>query len=516
MPSGGGSGGKKGGGGSVTAPTISTPPGLLQSLNSVQGIGQYGTGTFDTLASLGNWASGIATGGQGLGIGSFATQASQTGPTVTIGTGGPTGHDTWATSFNPQTGQITYTNAQTGSTFQQWYQDSVNQQYGIDPATLQQWGTDYTNRNAGAVSGSGGPVTASNWYNSLGPSLQTAWNQIQSIAPIETQTQALTNQATQQSTGLYQQGAKLFNQGQSYEAQAQGILNQGQDLLHQATTGSGLFPSQQAYVNQAVQAEQTQLGAQLAAEGLGSSTAAQVLKGQAAQQGAATAGQLVQGNIAAAQQQIALSQQQAALGQNQITAAQNAQNLAQGAQKIALQGQALSTGEAQAMAALAAGFQAQTWQESMQAYQTLGQMMSTTGALYGIDVTGYSNILQAEIAQGQMSLEAALGNAQASIGSMQSLGSGLGSLLGSGSGGSGGLSSLLSLGGAGSAGGSFIGTGGLTFASSAGAAGTIGAASAGGAGAAGGIGGLFSGLFGSLGGAASGIVSAIGGLLSFF
>lgn len=461
-------GGKGGGSTSAQQQTISTPPGLLQALSSVQGIGQYGTSLFDTLASLGNWGAGVATGGQFNPAGSFEAQGLQTGPQVTIGTGGPTGHDAWTTQFNPQTGQITFTNAQTGGQFEEALNSSRAQQY-LPAQVLQQWNQDYTNRGqtlgqgAGGAGGvnpfTGGGSPGSNWYNSLGPSLQSAWNQIQSIGGLEGQAQQFTDTATLQGQQLY---------------------GQGQDMLRKALTGTGLYDSQQAWVNQGVQSEESQISSTLAAQGLGQSTSNAVLRGEAQQQGAATAGQLIQGNISAAQQQI---------------------NLGQAAQKLALAGQTLQLGEAQAMAQLSLSFQAQTWQEGMQAFQTLGQMMSTTGAMYGIDVTGYSNMLQANISQAQLNLEAEMGNQQAAIGGMQSLGSGLGAIFGQG-----GLSGLLG-GGAGAAGGAGAFAGGDIGTLSS-ALGSI--AGGGGGAAAGGIGGLL----GSVGSGAGSLIGTVGSALA--
>jgi hypothetical protein len=405
-----GGGGKKGGssGGQTSTPSLNIPPGLLQSLSSESGLGSFGTSLFNPLASMTNWASNIATGGASTPIAPSQETMIQTGPSITIGTGGPPGHDQWSTSFDPQTGQITFTNSQTGGTFQQWYGSPQAQQY-IPAAQLDAWGKLYQNRGATSAGGTNA---------GMGPQLDAAWNQILSIPGLEAQTQAFTNTETTQGNTLFGQGETLYGKGVT--------------MLDQATTGEGLFPSQKAFVDQAVAAEQANAQQTLEAEGLGTSTASAVLKGEAQQQGAATAGQLVQGNIAAADQTIAA-------GQNQI-------NLAQTAQKLALAGQELSLGETQTMAQLALGFQGQMWQEAIQGFGTIGQIMSAVGNIYGIDVSGYSAIMNAGVSVQQITAQQQEAQAQLAAQAASSQGQGLGglfsSLLGGGGGGGGGLGGL--------------------------------------------------------------------------
>lgn len=452
---------KGGGGGGIQTPGLNIPTGLYQALSEIEGIGSYGQSLFNPLASMTNWASGIATGGAAGGIGSYGSNALQTGPSITIGSGGDTtpGHYTWTTQFNPQTGQVTFTNQQTGGKFQEAINSPQAEQY-LGSEQVSQWTQLYNDRGQSAGSGGEG---------SLGPQLTAAWDAINQIPGIEAQTNAFEQTVSGQAGQLYGEGQSMLGEGQ-------GMLNKGAQMLRMATTGSGLFPSQNAYVQQGVTAEQNTLQQQLASEGLGASTAVGILKGEAAQQGAATAGQLIQGNISAAEQEQSLGIQEQGAAQNQL-------NLAQGAQKLALGAQELSLGESSAMAQLSLGFQGQMWTQAMQGYGVLGQLMGTLGSLYGVDVQGYSNILQANVQQNQITAQIAEANAQLQASAASSMGSGLGSIfsmLGSSGGSGGGIF------GSGGLGGVFSGIGSL-FGSGVGAAGAagVGAAAGGTASAAG-------------------------------
>lgn len=273
-------------------------------------------------------------------------------------------------------------------------------------------------------------------------------------------------------------------------------LASGNQMLAQALGKTGLFPSQEAMIQQAVKTQQTQIGQQLAGEGLGNSTLLQSLKGQAALSGAATAGQLVQGNIQLAQteQQMGSSVEQAVY--NQFA------NIA-----------SMSTALQQSM-----------WQEAMTGYGELGNFMNGTLNAFGYSLKTQEDVLQANIAHAGNQVQLAQVNAEAQSaqaqGFSQMLG-GLGQLLGTSSGSGGGLLGGLSglLGGGGGAAGAGLGAAfsGGDIGTLAGALSSIGggsAAAAGGAGAAAGAGGgLLSGLGGLLGSAGSGIGAGIGSLV---
>jgi hypothetical protein len=240
--------------------------------------------------------------------------------------------------------------------------------------------------------------------------------------------------------------------------------NKGDEMMTKATTGSGLFKSQQAEVNQAVQTQQSQVAQQLASEGLGNSTLKASLQGQAKMSGAAAAGQLIQGNI----------------------------QLAEGEQQLGTAAQQALFNQFSSIASMSASLQSQMWNQAMQGFGAMGQMMQQTVNAFGYGLQTQQDIEQT--ATQNASLQAQTNATNAGIASQQasssaSMFAGLGQLLG-GSGGSGGLLGSLggSLGGLLGGGSGAIATGSL----GAGITGTIG-------GAAGGAGGLISGIGSALG-----------------
>ena len=396
--------GGKGGGGGGSAPNVNIPGGLYQGAASETGLAQYGTSLFNPIASLTNWAANQAGGGNAPQIPSFESQASVAGPS-TVFPGGP---KPWETSFDPVTGMVNFTNP--GNPQQQFqapitdYLNNSGQQnegaFGdIPAATLQQWSNDYNaNRAGGGIAGASGG-SGSSGQNQF---LTQAEQAIAQIPGLEQTTQAFTTEQQQEADTLF---------------------GQGQTLFQEATTGSGLFPSQQAMVNQAVASQKAGIATELGAAGLSESSAAPILSGEADQQGAATAGQLVQGNI---------------------TAAQNQVQLAQAASKLALGGQELSLGEQAAMEQESAGLQQQLWTEAMQGYGVLGSMISQVAGTYGYSIQAYNSVLQGEEANASLQEQASQAAAQSANAANSSLGSGLGSLLGGGGSGGGGLGGLFS------------------------------------------------------------------------
>jgi len=494
-----------------------------------------------------NWAANLATGGAATPIPSSASVTTQAGPQVYFN-----GPKPWNSSFNPQTGLVTYTNS--GNPSQQFTESisNPNAQFGNIPAsTISQWKSDYSQsqsgQNAGGTPGSSGgypqflggsggatysgagqtggggstltfdytsnvngvsmptytdPATgqAMAWnpqtqqwgnlwngqwtqaqasqnfaaqnpssaqqQNQLGPYLGQAWGAIgqqeqatKQMAPIQAETAALNQFAMNQAGQLNTQGQAQIGQGENILGQGGNILSQGQAMLNQATTGSGLFPSQQAMINEAVQSEQTQIATQLGAEGLSKSTQLASLQGEAAIAGAGQAGGLVQGNISAANQTmgVGISQEQAGMSQEQI--GQNAISLSQAAQKLALGAQTLSVGEQSALvseyaniASQSASLQAQTWSQALQGYGMLGSMIQTSAQSYGYSLQAYEGVLQAETQQAQMQAQMDTAAAQADAQGTSSIFSGLGSILGGaskggGSGKSGGGSGVSSISG---------------------------------------------------------------------
>lgn len=375
----------------------------------------------------------------------------------------------------------------------------------------------FTAGQSGMGTTGGGSAGSSAWGNNslLGPLLSQAWDAIKNQEANANTVPGMIGSANQaastadaQSQGLYNTGDWLMNNGVDMVGQGRGILGQGQQMVTDATTGTGLFKSQQAMVDQATKSQQAAITQQLASEGLSGSTMNAQMRGQAAQQGAATAGGLIQGNIAAgqAQEQVGISQEQAGMSQEQV--AQNNYNLAQGAQKIALGNRSLAAGEQQALSSELANIASQSsaiqqgmWNESVQGYGVLGQLMNTTLSAYGVSTNVAA--VEGNVSAGQASAQ----NAAASAGSQgfSSLLGGVGSLLGGGGGGGGGLGGLLGGAGAALTGGS--GIGGLSGVAGLGSgAGVLGTS----------VGGALGGIGSAIGGAGSAIVGGIGTVLSFF
>jgi hypothetical protein len=310
--------------------------------------------------------------------------------------------------------------------------------------------------------------------------------------------------------GLYgqEQGQMGISEAQraADQARANALSQQGDVMLGQATTGTGLYPSQQAMIDAQVNAAKNTLAQNLGTMGLGTSTMGAELGGEIGLQGGATAGQLVQGNIAAAQQeqQLGLSAQQVAQQQQQMTEAFT--QIAQG--NTALQAgvqQQLFT-QLGAIATQHQALQAQTFQEAMMGQGMVGQLMNSMAQAWGAQLGGEQQFLQASEANANVSvsqaqLQAGINaqNQQAASAGMGGLFQGLGALFGGGGGGGGGL-----LGGL----GGLLGGGG-----GAASLGTLGGAEAATAAGVGG-GGLLGSLGGAIGGAVSGIGSGIGAVAS--
>lgn len=124
------------------------------------------------------------------------------------------------------------------------------------------------------------------------------------------------NQLLGADVGNINQARDLANQQLGYVGQARdlanqdiGYINQARDVTYGLETGTGLFGSQAAYINQAVSSGEAAVQQQLASMGLSSSTQNAMLQNQVAQSGAATAGQLVQGNLQLSEGQQNLEQQ---------------------------------------------------------------------------------------------------------------------------------------------------------------------------------------------------------------
>jgi hypothetical protein len=490
-------GGGKGGGGSVSAPKIDLNPPPTGEMMSLYNMADYAGEQLAVPESMGNWASAIATGGNALPViapnwsmepygagksGDMWSYGGVPGPTFTPGVSASTG--TMGVVGGPEASGVPGAGGVAGSqgagaspgagggtsviTFDGESNPTgvlvgapvnsggqmVTPLYNMNTGGFEGWQTasgqnvraattqglapmSYIPGGTGGASGGyqGSPARGSNvpsgglmGQQNLGPLLSTEWQNILGEENVAGQIPGI----------------------QAQTAAINADIKQGENMLSQAVNSpTGLTPQQQAYVDQATKSGQAQIAQQLGSEGLTSSTQNALLQEEVAQSGAATAGQLQQGNI----------------------------QLLQAAQKLALGGQELSLGEQDMLfnqlgqiAQQAGGFQSMMYQEALQGYGLLGQFFNMMLAPMGMNMQGYGDMLNAEsaVASDQTQLEAAQLQAQQSqAGMMGGLFQGLGSLLGGGGGGGGG-------------GGLLGGLGGL-FGAGAGAAGGL--AAAGGAGA---------------------------------
>jgi hypothetical protein len=501
--------GKKGG---SSQPHITVPSGVSSNSFQDQTLGAYASSLLTPTLSLANWASSIATGGFGgqadyqnsklLGSSGLAnlqnqnTYANPFGLGGSGGTGAVGGGSAAATPGTPGTAA----NAGTG-TFGGYY---ASQNFGVggnDPAKAPPGvyyansegnrvnaygvpidlngnpvdmahevpiagtaGTAATPGTPASTAGSGGGAAGSQ----LGPFLQAAWNAIQAEG-------APAAQLGNEGTNIYNEGQGLLTASQNMMNQGQSILGQGQGMVNTATTGTGLYASQQAMVDQATKSQQAAIQQQMASEGLTSSTQNAQLKGQAAQQGAATAGQLIQQNIAAGQAQMGI-------GQNQIQLGEGLGQLAQGFTQLGVASQQAAISVLGQIASQSAQLQTNMWTEAMQGYGLVGQFLNSSLSAFGESTAALGQYTHASEVQQQLQFQAQASQASASSSGMSSMLGGLGQLLGGGQGG-GGLGGLI--GGLGGAAGG-IAAGGAATAAGASAIGAIGGAAgaAGGAGAA--------------------------------
>ena len=560
----------------------------MQGAAAETGLGQYSTALLNPLASMTNWASGLATGGAAGQIPPTQAFMTQAGPAVLFhGTGKP-----WASQFDPTTGLITFTNP--GNPRQTWQAtpgQAVSQGADLPKSIVNQWNNASQQYQAyqagggaqGAAAGAGGqnqfvdassdPIPSSvsipnfqTWYNRnwgktvyvngklrtiwngdldpnqalaalqgeqmswqspAGPLLSQAYGDIQQqqaatgqMADLMKQAQDFVTRATAESAKFGGMGDVAQAQTQQLEDKAQQLYGVGYQELSDAdkqivqanalvtmtTTGEGLFPAQQAMIEQARQSERTQLGSTLGGAGLGTSTQLDQLQGAADLAAAATAGQLQQGNIQAAEQVLSgalgqqtgaqrtlgLSQTEQQLAQQQAQTAQNYYLLQQGADKLSLAGQELLAGEQNQLVQQLAlitkqtvDFQQTMWTEAIQGYGLMGQIIDRSASSYGISLDAYKSILQAEMQQNQLAAQQQAAQQSADQQATSGLFGSLGSLLGQGGSLLGGLGA--GIGGAGA--GAFGTVGGLgTAAASAGAAGSLGSL---GTGIIGALGGLF-------------------------
>jgi hypothetical protein len=261
-------------------------------------------------------------------------------------------------------------------------------------------------------------------------------------------------------TGQLESGYNNVAQQEAGVGTYQDQVTQAQQQVTNLENGTGLYASQQAYVDQAVNSGQAAIQQQLASEGLTSSTQNAMLKNQVAQSGAATAGQLTQGNIQLAQAGVSQAQNNVQLQQQNVALAQQGVQLAQ---QLTTGEQSLSSGNVSALSAMWGQVAQQEGSASTQAFQNaiggvglLGGFYNQIGQTYGVQMQGLQLLLQQETAQAQVNAGLQEAETQASSQGKSSMMGGLGSILGGSGGKSGGSGGLL-----GSIGGLFGGGAGV-------------------------------------------------------
>lgn len=352
----------KGGGGGVQTPKIPILPSFnIMNAGAFEPLGTFGAQQTMGLGNMANWAANLATGG------------------------------------NAQTqGEMPYTGLLAGGEnklFAPFTTSGTTGGAGLNPFT-----------GEGTSSGGGSFLSGLN-AQQLGPFLASA---VQNLLSAQGSTGILANLIP-----------GLTSTATADTAQGNKLLGTGTNMLTQATTGSGLYPSQQALINQGVTSQQQQITQQLANEGLSNSTLGASLRGQAQMSGAAAAGQLIQSNIALAEQEqgVGMQEQQIGLDASQIS--------------IAAQ-QALFS-QFSNIASMSSGLQSQVWSQAMQGYGEMGQMLNNTVNAFGYGLKTQEDIQSAAISQAQVEAQANATNASLAAQQAQSSASmftGLGQLLG--------------------------------------------------------------------------------------
>src|SRR5438552_3736549 len=331
-------------------------------------------------------------------------QANQFAPTTQIG--GQSGY-TFPNGANISPAQIA--RFMTATPYEQAL---VAQAIGMSPDQLKALFTQ-----AQATGGTG--ITAPAENPLYGPWINTAISAIQGEARGAQTLAGMMGTAAQREAQYYGRGQDVY--GQAGTAFAQGtqmigagtdILGRGTEMLGEATTGTGLFPSQQRLVEAQVKAGQAQIAQQLASEGLSASTLGPELSAEIGLQGAATAGGLIQGNIAAAQAEQGIGIQEQGVGIQEQGIGVNLQQAAQGWAQLAQGEQTIGFGEQQALtnlfstiAAQGSAMQAQFWQQGLQGYGLEGAFFNQTLQAYGTSLNAYNVILQASETQAQVNAQ---------------------------------------------------------------------------------------------------------------
>ena len=427
------------GGGSQQAPKIQIPQSLRDDVLYAQQTGNFASTLWNPLESMANWASDIATGGNVQGWSTFQKPypGGQSGsspgyyPQYT-GTGTPSGvpgagGQPGVQAAGPPQGQ---TSAQGAAPTTMITGNPLNWDWVAHDAGL-------SSSDVSAFIQQGlSPQDVASKYGLLSSATNLPGPWLTNIA------NNLNNE--QQLAGQYPPGtspgeiAGLQNQFFGNANQVAGNANPALAASSQALANAnqlnaqGLFPNQQALIDAQTKSAQAAITQQLANEGLSGSTQAAELTGEIGQQGAAEAGQLIQGNIGLAQNWNTIAQGWNNVAQNWNSVAQNWSKLGMGEQTLGMAEQEQMFSMFSQIANQNAAVQSQMWSEAMQGFGMLANFIDANLKGYDLSIQGNADILQANIAQAQMQTNLDIASMQQQSSSSSSMFGALGSLFGSG------------------------------------------------------------------------------------
>jgi hypothetical protein len=439
-----GGGSKKTGG--VSAPEVTSNPreagnsSLWQNEQGISNLTSFEQSLINPQVSQANWATDIATGGNSQSFSPWTTQNSPYGfgptdPNHSYAGYGSTGQVNlpFSSSYPGQSGTPGSQSATPGA------QSAYNTQGGIEEANYSGILGPYLGAQANALNSEGYTADLE--------------GQAASMAPAGLFGNAITAGTGNSVTAGLDGNAVTAGLNNPVTA---GLAGNAVTAGNNLDPTTGLYADQQALIDAQVQSGQAALNQQLGSEGLTSSTQGAELNSEIGLQGAATGGQLIQQNIALAQnaqQQSAADQaaaqeantqfaqtaqqqsvaDQAAAQEANTTFQQNAQSLntqySQSAQQLQEAGLTATYGMFSGLATQDSQQQAQMWQEAMQGQGQLGAYLNNILSTYGMDMQGAQISEQGNAANSQV--QEAASAASAGGGSSGGGSSGLGSLIGS-------------------------------------------------------------------------------------
>lgn len=432
-------GGKKGGGGSGGADIQSILNSLGAQSQEFQALGDYETQFLQQPYNIGNYYMDLATGGTGpqaygtqMGYDTEGT-TNYKGPGVGgyIGPYGPGGGGVGS-------GGLFTGGAGTGGT----------------TGTGTTGGTTGTGDIGGVANLFAGGLGGNPWATGVEESLQSQANALPGMSNYANLLQSEAGTEFGNAQGEFgTAGTELSNAGTEFAY--------AQQLQQELQRNKGLFPDQQALIQAQVNAGQNQTAQQLASQGLSQSTMGKELASEIGLQGAATGGQLIQGNLGLVNQAYGTANQAYSTANQAYSTANQANQIANLANGTALSGQGQFFQELASIGQQSLTAQSEFFQQAMSGYGGAGAALQNVLNPYGYQLQDYGSIISGSLGNAQIMAGLQNTSTQAQASGLSGLFSGLGSLLGGSSSGGGLLGGLgLSSAGGGLAGvGSAIGSG---------------------------------------------------------